>query len=94
MRKLTPKCMYLPVHEEHDQAAVDLEGAFKPLPLNGGQQGLADYLKNRIRCLPSPPCYHEHKNMHMFICMSLHPLPCCHTLSQARCYASPLARLC
>ena len=31
VRKLTPKCMYLPVHEEHDQAAVDLEGAFKPL---------------------------------------------------------------
>jgi hypothetical protein len=51
VRKLTPKCMYLPVHEEHDQAAVDLEGAFKPLPPNGGQQGLADYVKNRIRPL-------------------------------------------
>ena len=51
VRKLTPKCMYLPVHDEHDQAAVDLEGVFKPLPPNGGQQGLADYVKNKIRPL-------------------------------------------
>jgi hypothetical protein len=26
--------MYLPVHDEHDQAGVDLEGAFKPLSIN------------------------------------------------------------
>jgi len=51
VRKLTPKCMYLPVHDEHDQAAVDLEGAFKPLPPNGGLHGLHDYIKGRIRPL-------------------------------------------
>ena len=32
VRKLTPKCMYLPVHDEHDQAAVDLEGRLRAAP--------------------------------------------------------------
>ena len=26
--------MYLPVHDEHDQAGVDLGGAFKPLSIS------------------------------------------------------------
>jgi len=51
VRKLTPKCMYLPVFDEPDQPAVDLEGVFKPLPPGAGLQGLADYVKTQIRPL-------------------------------------------
>ena len=82
VRKLTPKCMYLPVHDEHDQAAVDLEGAFKPLPPNGGLHGLHDYIKGRIRCLPQQS-------------MLRYRLPCLHTPlpTPLPCYYIPLLTL-
>ena len=51
VRKLTPKCMYLPVLDEADQPAVDVDAAFKALPATSSLQALHEYVRTHIRPL-------------------------------------------
>ena len=51
VRKLTPKCMYLPVLDEADQPAVDAGAAFKALPGSASLHALHEYVRTHIRPL-------------------------------------------